>query len=341
MPWPSPTSVPYFLQVEGLVIGPLVEALAVLPPKLAQLHLLLQRLGHDEDLLLGVLLDPTGEDGVAGVQAHKVSQLVGTLGHPSAQTHGLVDVPEGGITTVRHQAGLAEVGDQQPVDNEPWGILALHTFLHHHLGQPGEGVERAVRGLGGLDDLHQGQHHDGVEEVDSSKAVRAAGHLAQLRDGKGRGVGAQNGLLVQDLVQLVVQGALDVHVFHNGLNHNLAVLHRVQVSGHGNAGEAVLQSLLGSGGLHLALLHLEGEDLLVHVGHGLHGVVKVLLLDIHHRDVEPVHRSSLGNAVTHQTSSQHANFGEPGHRDGGLGLCAVVAASKGRQRIHGPERHFA
>ena len=44
-------------------------------------HLLLQGLGHDEDLLLGVLLDPPGEDSVACIQAHEVSELVGALGH--------------------------------------------------------------------------------------------------------------------------------------------------------------------------------------------------------------------------------------------------------------------
>ena len=51
------------------------------------------------------------------------------------------------------------------------------AHLHHHLRQPSKGIERPVRGVGRLNNLHQRKNHNRVEEVDPAEAVRAAGHL--------------------------------------------------------------------------------------------------------------------------------------------------------------------
>ena len=79
--------------------------------------------------LLGIPLTPAVHDELVGVEAHIVRQLEGPHGVSRPQLHGGVHILDAGVSPLHHPDRLHDVGDQEPVDNEPGGVLARNSVL--------------------------------------------------------------------------------------------------------------------------------------------------------------------------------------------------------------------
>eukprot|EP00906_Rhabdomonas_costata_P010430 RCo014633 len=291
----------------GLVPGPVVEPRAALPPRLARLHQLAQRRGDLEGRLIREALVPALQDAQAGVQPDVVRKNERAHGHVRASHHRHINVGEARHATLQHQQSLAKVGHQQAVHNEPWGVPAGHGLLLDRLAPVHRGLEGVIAGQGSPDDLNQLHHLDGVEEVQANQLVTATRSLAQLGDGERGGVRAEDGILLGLLAKLGEELLLDVQVLNNGLNNQVALVHRSHIARRSDLAHDLRRLILRRSLRQLALDHFLLQPASQGVLDHLHPLLQLSLVNINGGHLEPVHRGQLCNAVAHQTHPHHAD----------------------------------
>ena len=128
--------------------------------------------------------------------------------------------------------GGQHAGHTDAIGNEVGRVLGAHHALAQTAGDKGfEVVEDVGLGGGGVDQLHQQHVARRVEEVDAAKTRFdfLGQHLAQLRDGKPRGVGRDDGVRRHEGRNFLVQVEFPVHAFGNGFDHQVATLEQFQV----------------------------------------------------------------------------------------------------------------
>lgn len=175
-------------------------------------------------------------DGLVDVLADQVGQLEGA--HPEAAGLAQDRVDGGRVGGLRlvHREGLGVEGPRDAVDDEPGGVGAGDRGL-----PPGPCDLVRVRGRrevahGPGDDLHEGQQRRRVEEVQSDESARVAQGAADGRDGQGRGVGGEQTVVLDDVLELAEQPLFHLELFDHGLDDQRAVREVFQPSGRSQPG---------------------------------------------------------------------------------------------------------
>jgi hypothetical protein len=155
----------------------------------------------------------------------------------------------------------------------------------------------AVRSVGTIStELHDRR---GIEEVEADHAGRTLGCFGQRRDRERRGVGGEDRLLLDDILEPGKQATLLVEILDDRLDDEVALGEVVDLVGAGEAAERRVELLLGAALLfHVALQRL--GDLL------LTGLDRTLG-HLHQHGVDAGARSDLRHARAHLTAPDHGN----------------------------------
>ena len=180
-----------------------------------------------------ILVDP-----VKGIQSPQVAHPEGTQrGVPQTQArleHG-VHVLHIRDAVFHDVQSLSQHGVLQAVENESVDIFFHdNRFLAQRLYQAVHFLDIGVLRLLAPDDLAQRQQMRGVEPVLSHEALRAVYRLRHLADEQSAGIGGQQGLVGNDAAGLGPKGVLGLHVFNDGLHHQIAAPHAVLGGGKRN-----------------------------------------------------------------------------------------------------------
>ena len=209
-------------------------ALAVLLEDVAVLGQLVQGLRLEE---------PVGERGVmrvehvrADLQADELEQHERVHREPERLLrldHGL---ERGALLDRVHR--LAEQLGQHAVDHEAGRVLGDDRVLAQLLGRDHRGAERDLVRLGRVDDLDERHHRDRVEEVEADQALGVLQLRADLVDRERRGVGGEDRVVGDVLLDLGEDLLLDAELLEDGLDDPVAV---GEVGLVGGAGDERLQ----------------------------------------------------------------------------------------------------
>ncbi|OIQ69949.1 hypothetical protein GALL_484430 [mine drainage metagenome] len=128
--------------------------------------------------------------------------------------------------------GGQHAGDTDPVGDEVGGVLGAHHPFAQGAGDEGFQIVKNLWQRGGrVDQLNQLHVAWRVEEVDAAKTrfdfFRQ--DLAQLGDGKPRGVGGHDGVRCHERRNFFVQVELPVHALGDGLDDEVTVAQLLHV----------------------------------------------------------------------------------------------------------------
>ena len=219
------------LRAVGRLVG--VEAAAGLPAEQARGdHLLEDRRRRVQ--AVAALLVHRVEDLVRRVETDQVEQRQRAHRVAAAVAHRRVDVLAGGVVGLVHRDRVVEVAEQQRVGDEAGPVAADDRALAHageqalHVGQH--------LGLGhhGPDHLDQPLHGRGVEEVHADHAARAGVGGGDLGDRERGGVGGEDRVGADDLVELAEDGLLDLDRLHDRLDDEVGVGEVLHAGGEGD-----------------------------------------------------------------------------------------------------------
>merc|ERR1719295_638620 len=262
-----------------------------------------QQLTLSEESLLGKPCAPPIHDELGRVKTNIVCQLKGSHGVACSQFHGEVDILGTGIATLHQPDRLHEVGHQQPVHNEPRGVLAVNGFLSHCLSPGDHCVEGLVRCLRDSHHFQQLHHRHRGEEVESSKPVQTKSGRCNLGDRQGRGVRGQDGLGWGLVIILCKQLLLQLHIFNDCLDNKVGGLDgSVHCCVNMHVGQRAVNKLFTA-------LSIISKLFLGYTLYALRNtsiaLVQNLLTDVNQCDFMTSLSSDLGNASSHQTSTNH------------------------------------
>ena len=164
---------------------------------------------------------------------------VAVLGGGPLERHRVHALAEHGQPLVDHRADDPRGVEAAAVVDDDRGLPDL---LHHvvRLGQ------RLVRGLLAADDLHQRHLVDGAEEVQADEVLRPVDAGRELGDRQGRGVGAEEGVVVDVLEDLGEHLVLQRRVLEDGLDHQVAAREVGRVRGRRDPAQQLGLLLLAS-----------------------------------------------------------------------------------------------
>jgi hypothetical protein len=145
--------------------------------------------------------------------------------HPEASGLAQDGVDGGGVGGLGlvDREGLGVEGPRDAVDDEAGGVRAGYWRL-----APGPGRLERARGRRDVgrepgDDLHEGQQGRRVEEVQPDEAARVAQGAADGRDGQRGGVGGEQAVVPDDVLEGAEQTLFDVELFQYRLDDEYAV----------------------------------------------------------------------------------------------------------------------
>ena len=150
------------------------------------------------------------------------------------------------VPGLEHPHGVVQVREQQRVDDEAGAVLHLHHVLAAVGGERLGGVDGLVGRGQRPDDLDEAHHRRRVEEVDAHHLRRALGGHGQLHHREGGGVGGEDALGLHDVVEAGEELLLHRQVLHHRLEHEVAVVQRVQVVGGGDPAPISLAAVSSS-----------------------------------------------------------------------------------------------
>ncbi len=278
-----------------------VEAAARLAPEHAgRDHLLQDRRGRVQ--AVAALAVHRLEDLVRRVETDQVEQ--GERAHRVAatETHGGVDVLPRGVVALVHGDRVVEVAEQQGVGDEAGLVAAHHGVLAELLDQPGHVLENLVLGDDRADDLDQVLHRRRVEEVDADDAPGPGVRGGDLGDRQRRGVGGEDRLRRDDVVELAEDVLLDLQRLDHGLDYEVGVREVLERGGERDLAQQL--DLLDLG--HLLPLDRPTGRVLEVLAPPLEGLVVLLHAD--HR--EAVAGEDLGDAGAHRAQADDADGAE-------------------------------
>ena len=135
------------------------------------------------------------------VEAHEVEESERTHRVAASELHRLVDVLLRGHARLEQPDRLEEVRHEEPVDDEPRGVLGGDGCLAERLDEGPGGLEGRVPREDRADDLDQLHHRRRVEEVEPENLRGPPRRGGQLGDRARRGVRRQDGLRRADPVE--------------------------------------------------------------------------------------------------------------------------------------------
>lgn len=191
-------------------------------------------------------------DGQARVEADKVGQLERAHGHVGAVLHDGVDGVAVADARLEADDGLVDIRHEDAVGQEAGRVGRHRGDLAEALAKGDGGVERGLRRLQAADDLDALLHGHGVHKVrrdDAGAVGRVGGVLGggggDARDGDGRRVGGQDGVLGADLGELGEDVKLELGDLGDGLDDEVDVGEGVDGGCWGEEGARSVGLLLG------------------------------------------------------------------------------------------------
>src|SRR5271165_3488665 len=284
-------------------VGVVVEALPRLAAIPAGQHQALQQRRRGEAALLELVVHDV-RDVVRGVEADEVEQRERPHGVAAAQLHRLVDVGDGAHALFIGANGVEQVGHQQAVDDESWLVNRAHRDFAQLGAEGNGGGEDLGRGGDGADDFDQLHHRDGIEEVQADEALGALGRRHELGHADGGSVGGEDGVFLDDGVELRVGFALFGHVLDDGLDDDVAVGEVVHAGGAFQPRLRRRSLFCGDAAFVNAAFHQPRKRLL-DAGETL---IDEFLFLLQHDDIESRRGCNLRDAGAHQTTTEYANF---------------------------------
>ena len=130
--------------------------------------------------------------------------------------HSHVDILRGSGSCIENTDRLVDHRDQNSVYHEARSFLYLYRGLADLSCNGCDLVHHLLRGVLASDYLNQLHSVSRVEEMHTDhRSVKA---LADLCDGKGRGIGCKHAVLLHDALQLFENRLLDLHLLKRNLN---------------------------------------------------------------------------------------------------------------------------
>jgi hypothetical protein len=239
-----------------------------------------------------------------GVDADQVGERDRSHRQAGAEPHGRVDVLLGRVPRVDHADSLVEVGEQQLVRDEATPVADDHRGLADGLGEPPGDVDHALVGHDGADQLDELHHRCRVEEVEPEDAVRAPRVDRDVHHGQRRGVGRQDRVPADDLVDTTEGVLLEAEHLRHGLDDEIAVGEDVPVGGPADPPDDVVA---------LALLELaSGHVTVERPGDPRVAPLDRLTVELDERHRVPVPGDDLGDARPHRAAADDADLPDLG-----------------------------
>src|SRR5690606_15565946 len=166
-------------------------------------------------------------------QAHHVGGAEGGRGSAAHLLAGqVVDDVVAQARTLDFAEGQHHAGHAHAVGDEVGGVKSAHHVLANHGGREGfQLVDHFGSGVLGGDQLLQRHVARRVEEVDAHEArTQLLGQdIGHRGDGQARDVGRQNGVLVDEGSDLLVEIFLPVQAFSDGFDDQVAATQLFEV----------------------------------------------------------------------------------------------------------------
>ena len=185
------------------------------------------------------------EDLVGGVETDEVKQGERPHGEAAAQLHRRVDVLARCVLRLEHVGGVVEVAEQQGVGDEPRLVAHDDRELVEGPRDSFDVGHHVIGGHDGLHDLDELQDRCRVEEVHAHDLRRPLRRHGDVGHREGRGVGGQNRVGGDGLVELFEDDALELEALRHSLDHELTVGHVVVRRREANASEDRLALFFG------------------------------------------------------------------------------------------------
>ena len=197
---------------------------------------------------------------------------------------------------------VEHVGDEQPVDDEPAIVAGRDRGLAELLADLEAEVDGLVGGVLGPHDLEQRHHLRRIEEVEPDHPLGPLRRVSLSRDRERGRVGGEEGVVLDDLVELAPHLELAVEVLCDRLDHEVRVGEIRVVERRRDPADHGVSLVL----LHLALLDGAGE-LLLDLPHALVEGRRILLP---HDDVPPRLGADLRDPVAHEPAAHDADLAD-------------------------------
>ncbi len=166
-------------------------------------------------------------------------------------------------------------------------------------------IEGGLRGLEAADDLDELHDRDWIEEVHADDLLGALGLSGEFGDGDGAGVGGEDDLGFQGVVEIPEEGGLYLEALGGGLDGEVGGGEVADVGGGGDAGASFVGLQLGE----LFLGYFAGEVLL----DGCETTVERGLVDVIEENVEARAGGDVGDAVAHGSGAENYDGLDVGH----------------------------
>jgi hypothetical protein len=160
--------------------------------------------------------------------------------------------------------------------------------------------ELSLAAMGSLHDLHEFHEGDRVEEMHADEAVSPFGCRGHGGDREARRVGREDRVLGTHCVELFPQAVLELEIFGDRLEDDVAVLEVVDARRERQAPQRVVAVLRG----HLLLFHELGQGFL----DGRLALVVECVRNVPDDRFVPRGRGDLCDAPPHQPATQHADL---------------------------------
>src|SRR5882762_1281592 len=149
--------------------------------------------------------------------------------------------------------------------------------------------------------------------------LRPLGHLGDFGDRYRRGVGREDRAFRRQAVQVLEDVEFDLGIFRRGFDDDLEVVKVIEVGGGSDASERVCRLLMADG----AFLLQAFEILLDRRNSAAEGILR----DVDQRDVPPVLRKHVRDAVPHRSGTHDRDPAHPASQVRGCFQRAPITAS--------------
>jgi hypothetical protein len=186
-------------------------------------QLLLQDRGR-EARVAKIGLEHRLRDREIDVMADQVHQLERPHAEAAAVAHDRIQRGRIGRLFLQHAQRLGIIGTRHAVDDEARRGFRVHRILAPGFGGGVHGIGDCLVSRDAFDHFDQRHQRHRVKEVHADQALRPLQLRGDGRHRDRRGVGGEDAVRADDAFQLGEQGALDVHVFDDGFDHQRGVL---------------------------------------------------------------------------------------------------------------------
>ncbi len=236
---------------------------------------------------------------VARVDTNHVHQVSRAHG-PAEFFHDLVDTHEVDARADQTRKA-AEIRKQHAIDQKARAIVDHDRVLAHFLGVGNGGGHRLFAGMFTADDFDQRHHVHRVEEMHADEILRTLERLGQQRNRNGRGIGRQNGALLDLAFYLGKHRLLDLGVLDHGLDDDIDMAKVAIRQGRTDVVECFSHFCR----CQTAFFNTAAQQL----GSFGQTLLDALLVDVLHQDRRTLEGRLIGDPAAHDAGAEHGSLG--------------------------------